>query len=427
MRLQLRDLLKAKLLPYQYDLVFNQSDRLIVRKSRRTGYTWAQALRMVLLAANGRHQNIISMRFDASKLVLEDCVYWIEFLSGYGLTSIKSWQIQKHTIRHNESGATIAALPCVPRLVRGRKGDVFIDEAAHLPLLPDILDAARPLQLWGGRVTMVSSPFLPGLFTDLESKSGWDCTRIDIYEAVRQGLHRRICFESGLPEPTPEDSQQWIQSLLADAGSSANQEYLCADVSDVGGDWITPNSTLSPVQVTAPSLDDGYRHRLDQPHSIGVDVGVADHPTVVSWVGGEGVLQCVEFRGAKIPQIASFLMTTHTHQTTAIAIDTNGIGRGLADSLSDQLGTLIKYVPNTSQWFSSECMRFLGRVWDGSASIPDHPSVLGDIQHTTLQSGKLVLLPRSTPNGKRHCDSIPSLAMAYQFQPSNDGVHSVWG
>jgi phage FluMu gp28-like protein len=423
----LRALLKAKLLPYQYDLVMSQAVRLLVRKSRRTGYTWAQALRMVLQSASGRNQNVISMRFDASKLVIEDCAYWVQFLSDHGHTTLSAWDVQKNSIRHKRTGATIAALPCVPRLIRGRKGDVFVDEAAHVHSLADILDASRPLQMWGGRVTLISSPFLPGVFSDLSASGQWDVHKVDIYKACKAGLHRRICYESGLPKPTPEQTQQWITGLLEDAGRSASQEYLCQDVADVGGDWLTEASRLIDVPVVSPDVAHGYRFRLSESHSIGVDVGVSDAPTVISYVGADGLLQVMELRGQKLPAIAQFIKDSRTDYTTAIAIDTNGIGRGLADMLAEGCGELIKYCPNTSQWFASHCMRFLGRVWDGTATVSNDPVVVGDIKHTTLQAGKLVLQERTTSSGKRHCDSVPSLALAYQWQPIAGEVHGVWG
>lgn len=424
----LAETLRNKLTPYQYQLVADPADRIIVRKSRRTGFTWAQALRMVLLCMSGRNQNIISYRYDSSKLVIEDCTYWIDFLISQGLTQRKNWDMLKGAIHHRPSGASITALPCVPRVIRGRKGDVFIDEAAWIPELPELLAAVRPLQMWGGKLTLVSSPFMSGTFTDLCDAPGWSTHTVDIYDAVRGGLYHVIQSEAGMNPPTDSEVDAWVEELIRESGKSAPQEYLCQDVGlDVGG-WITQDTVFVDVPVFRPESTVTHSLPSQVPHSIGVDVGVSDHPTVIATVGSSGLVSLVEVRGWTLPRIAELLASLVNDHTQTLSIDSNGVGRGLADELFERYPQITKHTPNTSQWLSKHAMGFLGRVWQGTASISSDPLVASDLANTGVSKGQLKFTPYRTHEGIRHCDSIPAMAMAYQYQPSTtNGIHGVWG
>jgi len=383
---------------------------------------------MVLAAMEGRHQNIISYREDASKLVIDDCQYWIDELAQNGLTDRKDWEQLKGIIRHKPTHTTIRALPCIPRVIRGRKGDVFIDEAAWIPqpMLTQILTAARPLATWGGKMTLISSPFSPGTFTDLCSSPDWSLHTVTIHDAVADGLHRVICQESGQAEPTEADTEEWIQGLLRDAGVFAPQEYLCEDFKVGSSSWVSPATILEPIPIVHPTSPEGYQYRLyDQPHSIGVDVGVSESPTVISCFGAAGLVQILEVRGWNIPQIETLIKSLVTDQTQAIAVDSNGIGRGLADSLADSLD-ITHHVPNNAQWFSSVVTRFLSEVWSGTVAISSDPIVLSDLAGTTMDSGRIKLTATTAGGNHRHCDSVPSMAMAYQFKPTDTDLHGVW-
>lgn len=383
---------------------------------------------MVLKCARGRSQNIISYRYDASKLVIEDCLYWIRFLSDHRLTKLKHWDLLKGVIRHKSSGASITALPCVPKVIRGRKGDVFIDEAAWIPELPDILSAVRPLQMWGGQITLISSPSSPGTFTELCENPGWSNHTVDIHLAVREGLYEVIQKEAGNPSPTDEEAQEWVEGLLRDSGKSAPQEYLCQDIGTESGGWISENTQFVNVPRYLPDSAHNPTLAILEPHSIGVDVGVSDHPTVIATVGVRGLVSLIEVRGWTLPRILDLLVSLVNDQTVSVSIDSNGIGRGLADSLADRYPQITKHTPNTSQWLSCHAMGFLGRVWQGAASISSDPIVASDLAHTGVIKGQIKFTPYKTNEGTRHCDSVPALAMAYQYQPESGGrVHEVWG
>ena len=416
------------ILPYQYRLLKDSSDRIVVRKSRRTGYTWIQALKMVLLCQQGRNQNIISYRENASKLVIDDCQYWIDQLVSEGLTAVRDWEQLRGVIRYKPRNTTIVALPCIPRVIRGRKGDVFIDEAAHIPdpLLQQILAAAKPLATWGGKITLISSPFASGTYSDICADSDWSLHTTDIHKATEEGLYRVICAESHLPAPTPDQCSEWVEQLIKSAGLFAPQEYLCQDLNNSSSNWLSISSTLSDTQIIHPNSPLCHHLATHEPHSLGIDVGVSESPTVISVANESGILQILEVRGWNLPQIEQLIKSLINDYTVSIAVDSNGIGRGLADSLADQHPITV-HAPNTSQWFSSQVTRFLSDVWLGTFSIPNDPTVLSDLNGVSMGKGKIQLSHYKTSEGNRHCDTIPSMALAYQYRPDSDQLLSpIW-
>jgi phage FluMu gp28-like protein len=413
------------LLPYQLDWLLSDAPRELCRKSRRTGMTLTQSLKMVLRSAEGTDQNVVSLREDSSKLVLRDCDFWIDWLSEHGLTDRRDWDLQVTKVTNRSTGATITALPAVPRLLRGRKGDVFIDEAAWIPDLDKMLDAAKPLQMWGGRISLVSSVFpVPSLYSILSEDPGWSVLTVDIHRAVSEGLYRRICEVAGTPPPSPTDEQNWIDHLIQDAGSAALHEYLCQE-SQGDSSWITANTKLNPIPIVR--VDDpgmvgtlGGLAVTDQAHSIGVDVGGSGTITSIAIANHDQILALIETTNLKQPEIATLLQGLINPFTRKVAIDTNGIGLGLFDALSGGYRDRLVSEPNSSKWFRSQCLSYLNAIYSGSfAGIADQ-TFLADHRGAIVSKG-LVSLARV---GDRHCDTVPACAMAYQHRPESTG--DIW-
>lgn len=380
---------------------------------------------MVMDAENSQPWNIISYRFESSKLVIEDCTFWVNKLDELGLIEGRDWECLKESIRYIPTNTYIKALPCVPKVIRGKKGNVFIDEAAHIPQLKEILDAVRPLTIWGYGITLISSPYLPGLFEELCESGKWDVRSVDIYEAVDQGLYHKIQAELNLPEPSKEECGEWINGLLEDAGKSGVHEYLCQTVEDCSGDWISEASDIRDIPVIVPLQDiANYSMTTRKKHTMGIDVGVSENPTVISVVSADGLEKMFELREKKIPEIARFIESLITPGTHKVVIDTNGIGRGLADLLSEKYPSKVVYAPNTSTWINTECVSFLSRVWSGEVSISSDPLVMSDFGAVEMVAGKLVFKQRVIDKQKRHCDSIPSLAMSYQHFPNSTDLYA---
>lgn len=395
----------------------------ICRKSRRTGMTLTHCLKMLIRASMGTDQNVLSTKLDSSKLVLEDCAGWIDRLADQGLVDPGEWEIQVTTIRNVWSGATIYALPATVTALRGRKGDVLIDEAAWVPNLREVIASAKPLAMWGGKLSLISSVFpSPNYFTSLCRSGEWDLLEIPLASAVDQGLYHRICEETGRPEPTDQDCQAWIDDLIRSAGASADHEYNCLESTD-GGVWIGVDSRLRDIPVI--HLDQGSWHgqitQVSGAHSIGVDVGGSGTVTAIVTADSQGICAAWELIGWNQTKVAELIKSIVTDETVAIAVDTNGIGLGLADILESE-GVQIKRTPNRAEWFRSTCLQYLTAILTGTFWGISDQQFLIDHAGADVNKGSVNL----RHSGDRHCELVPASAMAWQYRPSSNRDLSIW-
>jgi hypothetical protein len=387
--------------------------------------TLTHCLKMLIRASMGTDQNVLSTKLESSKLVLEDCAGWIDRLADQGLVDPGEWEIQVTTIRNVWSGATIYALPATVTALRGRKGDVLIDEAAWVPNLREVIASAKPLAMWGGKLSLISSVFpVPNYFTSLCRSGEWDLLEIPLRGAVAQGLYHRICQETGQPEPTPEQCDEWVDDLIRTAGTSADHEYNCLESTD-GGNWVGADSRLRDIPVI--QLDQGVWRDQVTPvsgeHSIGVDVGGSGTVTALVAADSQGVCAAWELIGWNQTIVADLIEYLANDDTTAIAIDTNGIGLGLADILEAR-GVSIRRTPNQSGWFRSTCLQYLTAILTGAFWGISDQQFMVDHSGAEVTKGSVSL----RKSGDRHCELVPASAMAWQYRPgSGDSAGlSIW-
>ena len=143
----------------------------IAEKSRRTGLTFAEALDDVLSAAataNGQNTYYLGSDKEMAKEFIDACAFWAQKLNMVmgeveeGIFEEKDPDGTKRSINTFEikfpnTGKKIVALSSNPRNLRGRQGNVVIDEAAFHDKLDEVLKAAMALTMWGGRVRIIST------------------------------------------------------------------------------------------------------------------------------------------------------------------------------------------------------------------------------------------------------------------------------
>ena len=109
--------------------------------------------------------------------------------------------IRAYSLRFR-SGRRITALSSSPRNLRGKAGRVVVDEAAFHPDLSGVLKACMSLLMWGGgaRVELISThfgvdnPFNLLIQDTRDGKTGYSLHSVDLDDAIRDGLYRRICL-----------------------------------------------------------------------------------------------------------------------------------------------------------------------------------------------------------------------------------------
>lgn len=265
------------LLPYQATGVrlldsVSTTAVLVVEKSRRIGLTWALAAYAVLRAgreksAGGMDAMYISYSQEMTREFVDACAMWAR---AFAMVSAETEDflfpdgdaegdraIQAFRIRF-ASGFEIIALSSAPRSLRGKQGVVIIDEAAFVESLPELLKAALAFLMWGGQVVVCSThngaenPFNELVQDVLGGRKPYAHLRIDLDDALRDGLYQRICLVSGR-EWSPEGEAEWRQKLIASYAEGADEELFC--IPSMGsGAWLPAPLIEARMTAAAPVL-----------------------------------------------------------------------------------------------------------------------------------------------------------------------------
>jgi len=205
---------ESVLLPYQKAWIEDPSPLKIAEKSRRTGLTWGEAADAVLtasasrVAGGGNHYYVGSNKEMAIEFI-DACAMWSRAFDRAASA------IQEEVLHdedkdiltfniHFASGFKIQALSSRPSNLRGRQGNVTIDEAAFHGELAEVLKAALALTMWGSKVRLISTHNgVDNTFNELiqDSRAGkkrYSVHRITLDDACKQGLYQRICQVRGI-------------------------------------------------------------------------------------------------------------------------------------------------------------------------------------------------------------------------------------
>ena len=268
--------LPSVLLPYQaktVGLLDTVSTKvLFVEKSRRIGLTWALAAYAVLRAARpkarrGMDAMYISYSQEMTREFVDACAMWARAFN-IAASSIEDGlfeegdddgdkSIQTFRIRF-ASGYQIKALSSAPRGLRGKEGVIIIDEAAFVDDLGELIKAAMAFLIWGGQVIVCSThdgadnDFNSEIQDILAGRSTYEHLRIDLDDALNDGLYERICLVGG-NDWTPEGEAAWRQDLITFYKDGADEELFCVP-SQSGGAWLPGPLIEERMTAEAPIL-----------------------------------------------------------------------------------------------------------------------------------------------------------------------------
>ena len=233
------------LLPYQQAWIADEAQLKVWEKSRRVGATWAEAADAVLRAAEvgGSNYFYISAAQDMAREFIEAVAMWAKAFSfaasaiGEGIWEdgvdpeagrrfIKTFEVSF------PNGRRVLALSSRPTNLRGKQGNIGIDEAAFAPELAGLLKAAMAMLLWGNRVRIWSThdgtenPF-NALIQEIRAGKRGSATvhRITFDDAVAQGLYRRVCLRKGVAW-TQESQDKWVAEARAMYGDDAARSWM---------------------------------------------------------------------------------------------------------------------------------------------------------------------------------------------------------
>ena len=453
------------LLPYQERWIKDPSEWKIAEKSRRTGLTWAEAADAALTAskpgpAGGSNHSYVGSGKDMAREFIDAVAMWaLAFDSAAGA-------IGEEVLRDGDrditvyridfsSGHHVQALSSNPSNLRGRKGNVTIDEAAFQPSLPEVVKAAAALTMWGGRIRLISTHDgeendFNALLGDARSgRSDWSVHRITLDEACAQGLYRRICQVSGSDWSVAAEAE-WKAGLRRNAGSAeaAAEEYDC--VPRRGGGAYLSRALIEACMADAPvlrfegsarfsALPERYREadirewiereldpllaRLDprRAHCFGEDFGrTADLTVLAPMEIAAGLVRrvpfLVELRNVPFRQQEQILrrLGDGLPRLRAAKLDARGNGQYLAERAVEFWGSRVEAVMLTQAWYLEHMPPFKAAFEDRLIEIPRDDDTALDLRALQVIKG-IPRLPegRTGAQGDRHGDAAIALCMAH--------------
>lgn len=451
------------LLPYQRRWIADSSEWKIAEKSRRTGLTWAEAADVSLTCARSRkaggsNHSYVGSGKDMAREFIEAAAMWAKAFD------LAASEVREEVLEDEDkditvfrvdfvSGHHIQALSSNPSNLRGRKGNVTIDEAAFQPDLPGVVKAASALTMWGGRIRVISThdgdenPFNGFLEDARAGRSDWSVHRLTLDDACAEGLYKRIC-EQSKAKWSPEAEDAWKRGLRRNAGSAeaAAEEYDC--VPSRGGGAYLPRALIESCMADAPVLRfEGSAAFNDMPerfreaemrewiereldpllamldprrgHCLGEDFGrTADLTVLAPLEVGSGLQRRVPFlaelRNVPFKQQEQVLrrLGDGLPRFRAAKLDARGNGQYLAERARDFWGGRVEAVMLTQAWYLEHMPPFKASFEDGSLRIPRDDEVASDLRALQVIKGIPKLPDGKTAEG-RHGDAAIALCMAH--------------
>lgn len=295
-------------LNYQRRWLSDPNPRKIGEKGRQQGWTWTEAYwttsRRLKLAAEGKRLNhyFSSADSDTAKEFIDHCRTWAEAINlTIGEQIIKEGDVTITRLR--TKGGDIIAVSSKPKALRGKKGDVTLDEFAFHEDAEAEYDAAEAVTTWGtlkepGHFHIFSTHNGPGtLFYKLcrraEAKENtFSFHRATLVDALRDGLALKVPGDhqkhlDGTPDGRQKCDLEYYETKLANSRSreAFGQEYMCVPLST--GSLILPEEYEACTQ-RRPIPDHLDRESYGDLY-LGMDVGVSNNPSVI-WVLEKGVI-----------------------------------------------------------------------------------------------------------------------------------------
>lgn len=450
--------MNAVLLPYQQRWIEDGTPVKIIEKSRRIGLSYAEAADAVLHAADAeRGANVYYISYDKEMTAgfIQDCATWARaFHAAAGeigeqiLTRDDGRDIHVYDIPFG-SGHHIKTFSSNPRNLRSKgrpRERLVLDEAAFVDDLDEVLKAALAMTMWGGTVHIISThngdenPFNALIQDARAGRNDYAVHRVDLDDALRDGLFRRICEVTGQIW-SAEAEAAWRDSLVRRYRPNEDEELFCAP--SYGGGAYLPRALIEACMADGPLLrfdgsrsfnlaaevvrraeiDDWIRDvvqpelaRLDKArrHVFGMDFARSgDMTDIVPVEIGTDLRKrwpfLVELHNVPYRQQAQVMLAVGAGlpRFAGCAIDASGNGGYVAEEARDAWGAfMVDEVRFTEQWYRDEFPRYKASFEDRLTTIVRHDDVLEDHRAVRLVRGvPRVPEGKTDKKGERHGDS----------------------
>lgn len=457
----------AVFLPYQAAWVADRADVKVAEKSRRVGFSWAEAEDSAEDAAKSKDAGgmdtwYIGYNKDMAQEFVRDVAFWARAMNqtcgeiGEEIIRDEDKDILTFVIKF-ASGFRVTALSSRPSNLRGKQGRVIIDEAAFHDDLPGLLKAAMALLVWGGKVRVISTHngeanAFNELVLDIRAgKKPYSLHRVEFDAAVKQGLYRRICLATKKTW-SPEGEVAWVKSMRDFYGDDATEE-LDVIPSAGSGTYLTRaliegvmSAEIPVVRLTMPAafaelaslmreaeIHDWCERELGPTIAtyvvpgrrsfFGEDFARSGDLTVLWPLQETPTLGLttpftVELRNVPFEQQKQILyyLVDRLPRFTAGALDARGNGQYLAEVAMQRYGSQrIAQVMLSLEWYRENMPRFKAAFEDKTIDAPRDADVLADLRAVRMEKG-VARVPegargQGADGNKRHGDSAVALAL----------------
>jgi phage FluMu gp28-like protein len=393
---------------FQTEFIKSEARFRVILKARQIGFSWVVGLAVLLGAAAGRDQLIFSASQDQADHVISYVHHHAERL---GVEVVKD----KGDIRVN--GSLIKALSTNYRTAQGWPGDVWLDEFAWVINQKALWGAVIPsITQVGGRVTVFSTPFLPGshfwkIATNHQGAYGFfERTTITIQQAIEQGM------------PLPGGLEEL--RMLFDADTWA-MFYECQ--------WAEDGSALLSWDMLHQMASGDIRAEDYGRLQGGADVGRINDRFAEALVGQRinghsfddtfALIHTQMEKGASFAkQKALITETDNRFDVEAWRIDKTGLGMQLAEEMSER-DPRFQGVWFTAKRKSKMALNLLKLGEDKRLILPNDPDVLAQLHAVKkLASGSGSTIRYDAERTKDgHADLFWAVALAADGRASLKG------
>ena len=454
---KVQETLSTALLPYQQKYLLDKSRYLIWEKSRRVGVTWCSALKSVLkrITRAKRLDHLFSSKDeDTAKEFLIYCRFWSGIMNdwlGEEVVKLNSWTSE---IGLFENGSRIFTLSSNPRALRSQEGDVTLDEWAFHDAAGEIYDAAQPCLLWHPDASLELISTHNGVETEFyrmcrEAEQGvgrgkrFKRFAVTLQDAVADGLALKI-WKQRIPEFTKKgkfDRAALDKAFLDDVRAGCRteeawqQEYCCAPA--MSGTLVSPEEfdrcaykDDGKTPILGETVPDALDHnRRYNPLYIGIDCGRSKDLTVTTAIE----LGCDPKAPAHLSDVYRYAcMNTMFDQKFPVQeavirsiashralegglIDMGSVGRGLADAVQDETGSIVEGYAFTAPRKAAMAERVRQMFQQRRIAVPADPKLKADIcAMRKTQSPGSGAWKYEGQCSDSHCDRFWSLALALE-------------
>lgn len=450
------------LLPFQKKWIADSATFKIAEKGRQLGFTWIEALWSVLRRLETRIDHyFVSADEEQAKQFIRDCLFWCETLNkvasvthSTALIDTGKAQVSRLTF---PNGSQILSLSSNPKAIRGKRGDVTLDEFAFHDNADEMYRAAEACRRWGdgkesGQIHILSTHNGPATLyfkiVDQARKGENDFVlhRVTLLDAVAEGLADRVPGnhqKQFCPGSARNQSFITTQRRACSNEEHYKQEHLCEPLS--------ASALVSPYRYDLCKQGALFAETFDDSRKYGelfcgVDVG-RSHDLTAIWVIERGYLDPAKFpdvldehrgvyrtvsltvlRNEDIPHQYRTLRRILLHPSMSkCCIDMGMVGRALSDMAVDEFGWLVEPTAMGRPMKEESAERVKQFIEQKRVGVPADNRVRDDICSmrrviVSNREGHVGSLSYEGSTRDSHCDRFWALALALHAAEAGQSV-----